>query len=207
MNLTIRRFVPSSADGLACTQAISSKIIDTMLTMAHGVIRMVPDLANQVDTSVSFSLAELKNGLEPCVYPEGCTSNDAFMGHWFGRSSSEYQTNELVQRLDSYIRLSGAEASPRYGDYPGWAPNLKSPSLQTIIDVHKQLFNKDPRVYSVHAGLECGLIMGRYPNLDCVSIGPTIVDAHSPDERLRIPSVEPGYQWLRESLIQLARRK
>jgi len=74
-----------------------------------------------------------------------------------------------------------------------------------VKEISKKLFDREPRVYSVHAGLECGFIIGKYPNLDCVSIGPFIEDAHTPEERLFIPSLERFYNLLRQSVETLGK--
>lgn len=96
----------------------------------------------------------------------------------------------------------------------GWKPNYESPLLATVLATHKQLFEDasrtksplpPPQVYSVHAGLECGPIMLRYPTLHCVSIGPLVVGAHTPDEKLNVETVGPFYAWLRETVQNLAR--
>lgn len=76
-----------------------------------------------------------------------------------------------------------------------------------MTDAHKQLFGKDPRVYSVHAGLECGYLCKQYPKLHCVSIGPVIEDAHSPDERLLLASVGPFFAWLKATVTALSKVK
>ena len=74
--------------------------------------------------------------------------------------------------------------------YPGWTPNPQSPILKTTKMAYRHLFGKEPIVKAIHAGLECGLFFEKYPGLDMISFGPTIKDAHSPGEKLHIPSVK-----------------
>jgi len=201
MTLEIKKL--ESVSGLACSEESTRKVVDCLLTVINGVIRNVPGLGSEVETSISFSIADIPN---ITALPK-ISEDDALLLHLFARSSSEEQNIELDYRVNSYARLIGARIGGREGQYPGWSPNLKSPALKQLVEVHKRLFNKVPTVYSVHAGLECGLIQGRYPNMDCVSIGPTIVDAHSPDERIRVSSVAPFYEWLKESIIQISKLK
>ena len=86
--------------------------------------------------------------------------------------------------------------SPWGEGYPGWKPNAKSEILQTAQATYKQLFGKEPKVKAIHAGLECGLFLEKYPHLDMISFGPTMRGVHSPDERLLIPTVELWWQHL-----------
>ena len=80
--------------------------------------------------------------------------------------------------------------------YPGWQPNTDSKILKVSKEVYKDLYGKTPGVKAIHAGLECGLFLQKYPNLDMISFGPDIRDAHSPVERMNIPSVERFWNYL-----------
>jgi dipeptidase D len=106
--------------------------------------------------------------------------------------------------LDNLALLAGAESSNTFGNFPGWEPDVKSDLVQTLVQTHEKLFQTTPKVYSVHAGLECGLLQGPYPDLVCASIGPQIDGAHSPDERLKLSSVQPWYNWLKSTISVLA---
>ena len=88
-----------------------------------------------------------------------------------------------------------------HGDgYPGWTPNVHSPLLEATKQAYIDLFHTAPQVLAIHAGLECGLFLKKYPYLDMVSIGPQMYGVHSPQERLSIPSTARCYQWLRHTL-------
>jgi dipeptidase D len=88
-----------------------------------------------------------------------------------------------------------------HGDgYPGWKPNPSSALVQNVSDAYLRLFAKEARVRTIHAGLECGLFLSKYPGLDMVSFGPTMRGVHSPDERMHIPSVQPFWDLLVETL-------
>jgi dipeptidase D len=108
--------------------------------------------------------------------------------------------------VESVFVLAGAEV--RHSDgYPGWAPNPDSPLLKIAVDSYRKLFQTDPIVRSIHAGLECGLFLEKYPDLDMISIGPTIKGAHSPSERIEIVTVEKFWDHLvdiLENLLPLA---
>ena len=93
------------------------------------------------------------------------------------------------------MTLAGAIAT--HGDgYPGWKPNIKSNILNITKASYKRLFNEEPSVKVIHAGLECGLFLEKYPHLDMVSIGPQMYGVHSPDERLSISSTQKCWKWL-----------
>jgi dipeptidase D len=90
-----------------------------------------------------------------------------------------------------------AKANVRHTDgYPGWMPNTNSELLTITKTVYTQLFNQDPLIKAIHAGLECGLFLKKYPQLDMISFGPTIKGAHSPDEQLDIKTVEKFWKLL-----------
>ena len=97
-----------------------------------------------------------------------------------------------------------AGATVKHSDgYPGWSPNKRSPILKVAEESYEKLFNKKPEVKAIHAGLECGLFLDKYPGMDMVSFGPTIKGAHSPDERLKIDTVEMFWQHLVDILANV----
>ena len=97
--------------------------------------------------------------------------------------------------VKSVFDLAGAEAYHTDG-YPGWAPNTDSEILKITRDSYKRLFDTDPVVRAIHAGLECGLFLEKYPGMDMISFGPTIKGAHSPDERIEINTVQKFWKHL-----------
>ncbi len=98
----------------------------------------------------------------------------------------------IANQVASVFKLAGAIVT--HGDgYPGWAPNPDSKILKVAQDTYKRLFNKDAKIMAIHAGLECGLFLEKYPNLDMISFGPTLRDVHSPNERIEIKTV--GLWW------------
>ena len=186
----------NAATGHACSLADTKKIVNLMLSTPHGPIKVSVELNYAVETSISFSLASL---------PATPESEDVFTLHTFCRSSYDEDMLDVESRLESLAELAGCKTTSRFNYFPGWDPKLDSPALKQVIETHKKLFQSEPRVYSVHAGLECGLFKLAYPELDCVSIGPTIHGAHSPDECLMIDTVAPFYDWLKASIVAIAK--
>ena len=113
------------------------------------------------------------------------------------RSSVESDKIAIKESVNSCFTASGAMVEHSDG-YPGWAPNPDSHLLRVTIDSYERLFGKAPVVRAVHAGLECGLFLEKYPHLEMVSFGPTIRGVHSPDERLEIATVEKFWSHLKD---------
>jgi dipeptidase D len=119
------------------------------------------------------------------------------------RSLVDSAGRELAQEIVDLFTLSGAAAETS-GHYPGWTPAPASPLLSLCREVHRANFAGEPVVEVIHAGLECGLIGGKYPEMDKISFGPTIRGAHAPGEAVEIISVEHCWHFLRETLAALA---
>ena len=105
------------------------------------------------------------------------------------RSDREDALASINKRIRRIFAMMDAEVKSSDG-YPGWTPNPQSPILETTKAAYRELFDKEPVVRAIHAGLECGLFLEKYPQLDMISFGPTIKDVHSPGERLHIPTVK-----------------
>ena len=112
----------------------------------------------------------------------------------------------IKQRDSSVFELAGASVSVR-DPYPGWKPNPDSAILKASADAYRKLFGKEPAVKAIHAGLECGLILDVYPDLDMVSFGPTLRDVHSPAERIEIKTVDLWWKHLLEVLKEIPSAK
>ena len=149
-------------------------LINVLYACPHGVIAMSAEIASFVETSTNLASVQLQP-----EYFEITTSQ---------RSSVESAKQNIVDMVESVFLLAGAKVSHSDG-YPGWEPNPISPVLTIAVKVYNELFDSNPEVLAIHAGLECGLIGEKYPDMDMISFGPTIKGAHSPDERLHIPSV------------------
>jgi dipeptidase D len=163
----------------------TEKLLNALLACPHGVLSMSYRMPGMVQTS--SNLASIKSTDN---YIEITTSQ---------RSDLESGKKEVASMVESVFLLAGANIKHSDG-YPGWTPNPNSEILKHTAETYIKLFGKKPIIRSIHAGLECGLFLGKYPKLDMVSFGPTIIGAHSPDEKLNIPSVEKFWKLLIEVL-------
>jgi dipeptidase D len=147
----------------------------------NGVFAMSNDVPGLVETSSNLASVRMANGEVKIVLSQ--------------RSSAASGKKDVADSVRTVFELAGADVEVGEG-YPGWKPNAKSEILQIAIATYKQLFNKEPKVKAIHAGLECGLFLEKYPHLDMISFGPTMRGVHSPDERLLIPTVELWWRHL-----------
>ena len=121
------------------------------------------------------------------------------------RSSVDTATEELAQRIKAVFELAGAEVKFS-GAYPGWKPNMDSPILKTMQDVYNRRFGKIPEIKAIHAGLECGILGGKYPHWDMISFGPTIRFPDSPDEKVNIETVKKSWEFLVATLENIPKK-
>jgi dipeptidase D len=163
----------------------SMNLIDAVYGCPNGVIRMSDSVKGLVETSTNLAIVKSENGQISIA----CLL----------RSSVDTAKEDLAEMMGSIFCLAGAKCAFS-GGYPGWKPNMKSEILQTMIKTYESLYKKTPLIKAIHAGLECGLLGGVYPNLDMISFGPTIRNPHSPDERVKIESVEKFWNFLVEAL-------
>ncbi len=115
------------------------------------------------------------------------------------RSSVESAKRDISDRMEALFSLLGASVKHSEG-YPGWKPNMDSEVLNISREVYQGLFGAEAEVKAIHAGLECGLFLQKYPDLDMISFGPTIKGAHTPEERIRIDTVEKFWKFLLKML-------
>jgi len=177
--------VPAEIPSKVMQKNMQFRLMNTIYSMAHGVIRMSPDIEGLVQTSTNLAIIETR---DTEVYI--LTSQ---------RSSSETEKDDIGAMVKSSFLLGGAEVVAGDG-YPGWQPNIHSPILKTALGVFKELRGFDAKVEAIHAGLECGLIGEKYPGMDMLSFGPTMKDVHSPDERLNIPAVQNCFNLVKAIL-------
>ncbi len=151
----------------------------------NGVIRMSDSMPGLVETSTNLASVKSENGkiFVQCLL----------------RSSVDSAKEDLAQMVESVFLLAGAEVSFS-GSYPGWKPDMNSKILKTMQSVYNNKFGKIPEIKAIHAGLECGILGGVYPNFDMISFGPTIRYPHSPDEKVHIESVQKFWDFLVETL-------
>jgi dipeptidase D len=166
----------------------TDRAIAALQALPDGVTRMSADMEGLVETSSNLATLEMV-GHRLCVV----TSQ---------RSSSMSRLDEITAAVHSIGQLAGAHVQDRE-DYPAWPPAMDSELLRQCQRVYRRMYDRDPVIQVIHAGLECAIIGGIYPHMDMISLGPTLRNAHSPDERLHIPSVTKVWEFLLELLAQM----
>ena len=174
-------------------QTTSNNLIRALYCAPHGVVSMSRELENLVETSTN--LASVKMAPDNTIV---VTTSQ--------RSSVESRKWDIARQVEALFLLAGAKVE--HGDgYPGWQPNLESPIMKISRDAYEELYGVTPAIKAIHAGLECGLFLTKYPHLDMVSFGPTLRDVHSPSERMYIPAVERFWGQLKRTLEKVAELK
>ena len=164
----------------------TENLLNALYACPHGVIGMSFEIPGLVETSTNLASVKMKEDKTIVV----TTSQ---------RSSTNSLKTDIGNMVAAVFKLAGAKVSATDG-YPGWKPNPESEILKVSEKVYKELFGNEPEVKAIHAGLECGLFLEKYPNLDMISCGPTILGAHSPEERIEIATVEKWWKLLVELL-------
>lgn len=164
---------------------IQDNLIDAIYGCHNGVMRMIPSFPSVVETSSNLAIIEIGEG----------KANFKILARGSRESYKEY----IVNTLQSTFNMAGMRVETS-GDYCGWDPNTKSEILHLITTKYKELFDKEAQVVVDHAGLECSIILGKYPQLDVVSFGPTIRSPHTTNERCLIESIEPFWTLLTKTL-------
>lgn len=164
---------------------IQDNLIDAIYGCHNGVMRMIPSFPSVVETSSNLAIIEIGEG----------KANFKILARGSRESYKEY----IVNTLQSTFNMAGMRVETS-GDYCGWDPNTKSEILHLITMKYKELFGKEAQVVVDHAGLECSIILGKYPQLDVVSFGPTIRSPHTTNERCLIESIEPFWTLLTKTL-------
>lgn len=155
---------------------VAKRLVMSLVAVQHGVIAMSQDIAGLVETSSNLASVKMN---EPGVITV-MTSQ---------RSSTNSEKKFAADKVEAAFLLAGAEVS-HSDPYPGWAPNMNSPILKESVESYKRLFGTEPEVKAIHAGLECGLFLEKFPYLDMVSFGPTLRGVHAPGEKLDLVSNE-----------------
>lgn len=164
----------------------TTNLLNALYACPHGVLGMSFEIPGLVETSTNLASVKMKEGNTILI----TTSQ---------RSSTNSLKDDAGNIVNAVFTLAKADVVHSAG-YPGWRPNPDSKVLGVAKDAYKKLFNKEPEIMAIHAGLECGLFLEKYPHLDMISCGPTIRNAHSPEEQVEIPSVEKWWDFLLEIL-------
>ena len=166
------------------------KFVAFLLAMPHGVCAMSPSISGLVQTSTNMAFVKIENGKLLVK-----------MSH---RSSIASQLEAIIAKINAFTCVYGFEISQSEG-YPGWQPNPDAAINSKCQTVYKRVFRKNPVIMAIHAGLECGVIGKKYPQLQMISFGPNIFDPHSPDENLEIDTVPRFYKFTVKLLEELAK--
>lgn len=171
------------------------RVLTTLAALPHGVQAVVPEIPGLVETSNSTSTVDTAPVGDLLRVSIGCLS----------RSSAATALSNTVRQIAAVATLAGAHVESG-NSYPGWSPNVKSPLLATCRRLYQEMFDDEPNVTAIHAGLECGLIGERMNGeMDMVSFGPRIEGAHSPDETAWPDSVAKVWKYLKAVLAELAK--
>ncbi|HJX71653.1 MAG TPA: aminoacyl-histidine dipeptidase [Bacteroidales bacterium] len=184
---------PADLPQLVFRKKYQRRMFNLLYGCPHGVISMSRSIKDLVETSTN--LASIK-----------FSGQNTYIVSTSQRSSVESEKHNIANIVRSIFELARADVE-HSGGYPGWEPNTDSEILKITSDSYKKLFGNEPLVKAIHAGLECGLFLQKFPDLDMISFGPTIYGAHSPDERVEISSVKKYWDLLLEVIAHIPEQK
>ena len=164
---------------------IQDNLINAIYACHDGVVRMIPSYPDVVETSSNLAIIDIEGGKAALKI--------------LARSSREDMKDYIVKTLESCFNMAGMKVETA-GSYGGWDPNPDSGILNLLLKEYKELFGEEGIVQVDHAGLECSVILGKYPWLDVVSLGPTMKSPHTTTERALIKTVEPFWRLLKKTL-------
>ncbi|OJB97384.1 beta-Ala-His dipeptidase [Yersinia ruckeri] len=190
-NLTVL-LEPTSSNAKALTADTQHRLLALLNATPNGVIRMSDEVKGVVETSLNVGVVTMEEDKAEIM----CLIRSLI-------DSGKYY---VVSMLTAVGQLAGAQTAPK-GGYPGWQPDANSPVMHLVRETYEKLFNKTPNIMVIHAGLECGLFKKPYPEMDMVSIGPTMTGPHSPDEQVHIESVGQYWQLLTALLKAIPERR
>jgi len=164
---------------------IQDNLVNAIYACHNDVVRMIPSYPNVVETSSNLAIIDIEGGKASLKI--------------LARSSREDMKDYIVNMLQSCFNMAGMKVETA-GSYGGWDPNPDSEILHLLLKEYKELFGEDGIIQVDHAGLECSIILGKYPNLDVVSFGPTMKSPHTTTERALWATVEPFWALLKKTL-------
>ncbi len=163
----------------------TKKLLSLIGELPSGVIKMSEDIEGQVETSLNLGIAELSDKSASLSFSV--------------RSAKGAEKERLTDSLRTIAKKYGASVET-HGDYPAWEYRKDSPLRDTMCRVYREMYEKEPEVVTIHAGLECGIFSDKLEGLDCISIGPDAYDIHTPEERLSVSSAVRVWEFLLEVL-------
>lgn len=169
-------------------QEIQDNLVDAIYAAHNGVWCYIPTMPEIVETSSNLAIVDIDGGKAAIKI--------------LARSSSETMKEDLSTSLESCFNMAGMKVEFS-GAYGGWDPNTDSELIKVMRNIYKNLFNEEPTVQVVHAGLECSIILSKYPGLDICSFGPTLLSPHTPTERAHWPSTTKFWDLLVKTLEEI----
>ncbi len=164
------------------------RIVDLLVITPHGVVAMSPDVPGLVQNSTNLAVISTKDGTAEIITSQ--------------RSAIASSRNAIAQMVATVFGMAGF-AVEQSGNYPGWKPEPGSEIVQKLQSAHEEVFGQPAKLIAMHAGLECGVIGEKYPGMQMASFGPTIVDPHSPNERVQISTVQSFWKYLKAVLEKI----
>lgn len=171
----------------AIDNGTSARLITSLFAAPHGVLAMSPDIKGLVQTSTNLASVKMKEG-------------DVIRVGTSQRSSIISEMRAAAAKVEACFTLAGATVTHE-SEYPGWKPDTHSKLLEHCVASYRKLFGKEPVVRAIHAGLECGLFLEKYPDLDMISFGPTLRGVHAPGERLDLDSLDRFVRLLEDVIV------
>lgn len=169
-------------------EEIQDNLLDAIYGCHNGVLRMIPVFPSVVETSSNLAIIDINGG-------------HAYF-KLLARSSRESMRDYIATTLESTFSMAGMKVEMS-GEYGGWDPNTDSEILHLLEKNYRELFNEDAIEQVDHAGLECSVILGKYPHLDVVSLGPTMRSPHTTTERCLISTVAPFWELLKKTMAEV----
>lgn len=167
---------------------IQDNLLNAIYACHNGVLRMIPAYPDVVETSSNLAIIDIESGRAAIKI--------------LARSAREDMKDYMVKTLESCFNMAGMKVETA-GSYVGWDPNPDSEALHMLLRIYKELFNEDGIIQVDHAGLECSIILSKYPHMDVVSLGPTMKSPHTTTERALIPTVAPFWELLKKTLEEI----
>ncbi len=172
-------------------EEIQDNLVDAIYAVHNGVWRYIPSIPHIVETSSNLAIIDILSGSASIEV--------------LARSSSETMKDEIATSIVSCFSMAGMKVELG-GAYGGWEPNTDSEIIKVMRGIYTRLFNQEPTVQVVHAGLECSIILSKYPHLDICSFGPTLLSPHTPNERAFWPSAEKFWLLLTKTLEEIPKK-
>lgn len=178
----------TSAPEKVLDPADARRVADLLVSLPHGVLAMSPDIPGLTQNSTNLAIVNCKADMVEIVTSQ--------------RSALESSKWAAARMVATVFRMAGFEVEHSAG-YPGWKPDPQSEIVLKLQTAHQEMFDKPAKLIAMHAGLECGVIGEKYPGMQMASFGPTIVDPHSPNERVQISTVVNFWNYLKAVLERI----